>query len=112
MRLTAMVFAALCAAGGLAGCSPGDPMDDPFAHYARRIMTVDETAGNTQAANLAIQTVDPWPRYVNNTRIPANGARMSDAFETYQGADAKSSGGASGGSSGASAGASPAAPAL
>ena len=82
--MTGMAVAALCAISGLAGCSPGDPMDDPFADYAKRINTVSETAGNTQAANTAIQTIDPWPRYVHDTHIPGDGVRMSAAYENYE----------------------------
>jgi hypothetical protein len=79
-----MGLAALCVLSGLAACSPGDPLDDPFAHYNQRILTVAPTAGSAVAANEAIQTIDPWPRYVYNTRIPGDGARMTNAFEKYE----------------------------
>src|ERR1700689_2794645 len=55
--------AALGAILALGGCSPGIPWDDEFAQYGQRITTVTPAAGNTQAANAAIQTINPWPRY-------------------------------------------------
>jgi hypothetical protein len=84
MRKSVLAWAGLAAVSALGGCSPGDPMDDPFAHYAKRIATVDATAGNDQAANLALQTIDPWPRYVHDTHIRSDAARLSDAYENYQ----------------------------
>ena len=106
MRTTALMVAASLAAG-LAGCSAGEPFDDPFAHYGQRIMTVTPTAGNAQAANAALQTIDPWPPYVYNTRIPVDGPRMVKAVQNYENGGgaaggATSSGGAGGaGSTGA-----------
>jgi len=60
------------------------PWDDPFADYTQRILTVSPTAGNAQAANVALQTRTPWPRYSSNTNIPGNGARMVKAVEDYE----------------------------
>jgi len=60
------------------------PWDDPFADYTQRILTVSPTAGNAQAANVALQTATPWPRYSSNTNIPANGARMVKAIQNYE----------------------------
>ena len=34
--------------------------------------------------NAATHVIDPWPRYVGNRRIPANGDRMSRAVERYR----------------------------
>jgi hypothetical protein len=58
--------------------------DDPFAGYTQRIVTVSPTAGNAQAANAALQTATPWPRYSNNTNIPGAGARMVRAIQDYE----------------------------
>ena len=74
------MLAALLAAGTLTGCADGEP----FEPYALRIPTVTPTAGNAQAANTAIQTINPWPRYAYNTRIPGNGARMVNAVNCYE----------------------------
>ena len=34
--------------------------------------------------NAATHIIDPWPRYVGNRRIPANGERMAGAVERYR----------------------------
>jgi len=67
----------------VAGCSMGPPFDDPFAQYAYRGDGISPGAGNAKEANAAIQTVDPWPRYVYNTHIPGDGQRMSEAVTRY-----------------------------
>jgi hypothetical protein len=68
----------------LAGCSSGVAFDDPFAEYLQRTILVSTTGGESQAANTAIETATPWPRYANNTSIPANGARMAKAIQRYE----------------------------
>ena len=68
------------AAATLSGCADGDP----FEAYVQRTDKVTVTAGNQLAANEAIQTIDPWPRYVRNTRIPGDGARMVGAINCYE----------------------------
>jgi hypothetical protein len=47
--------------------------DNPFAEYVERGVTINPSAGNANAANAAVQTIDPWPPYVGHTRIPGNG---------------------------------------
>jgi hypothetical protein len=68
----------------LGACSAGPPFDDPFAEYAQRTQTITLAAGNAKEANAAIQTIDPWPAYVYNTRIPGDGSRMADAVVRYE----------------------------
>ena len=41
--------------------------------YADRSDTISITAGDANAANLAIQTPTPWPSSVNNTTIRSSG---------------------------------------
>jgi hypothetical protein len=36
------------------------------------------------AANTALQTATPWPRYANDTNIPADGARMANVVKRYE----------------------------
>ena len=60
------------------------PFDDPFANYTQRSLTISQGAGNAQAANLALQTATPWPRYSSNTNIPGNGARMVGAVHNFE----------------------------
>src|SRR5690348_10058236 len=49
-----------------------DPVDS-FQEYTQRADRVTLSAGNAQEVNTRIQEIDPWPRYVANKRIPANG---------------------------------------
>jgi hypothetical protein len=86
-------IAALGALAALGGCSPGEPWDDEFAQYGQRITTVSPSAGNTQAANEAIQKIDPWPRYAFNHHIPGNAAVAARAVHTYESGPQTSSGG-------------------
>ena len=59
----------------LAGCSD---------IYFDRRDTVALTAGDSVAANAALQTADPWPRNSGNTTIAFNGQRMQSAVERYR----------------------------
>ena len=60
------------------------PWDDPSPIIRQRILTISPGAGNAQAANTALQTETPWPRYSNNTNIPGNGAQMVRAVQQYE----------------------------
>jgi len=80
------------------------PFDDPLVDYTQRTLTVSTTAGNSQAANLALQTSTPWPRHSYNTNIPANGAVSVKAVQNYESGTTPplhSLGGSGGGNSGA-----------
>ena len=68
----------------VAGCSSTVGFDDPTADYLQRTALVSTTGGDAQAANLAMQTSTPWPRYSNDTNIPANGARIAKAIARYE----------------------------
>jgi hypothetical protein len=106
---SAMAIATLAASAAVAGCSSTIGFDDPTADYLQRTALVSTTGGNAQAANIAMQTATPWPRYANDTNIPANGARIAKVITRYESGSASSSGGDSatssatnpGGSSGA-----------
>ena len=77
----------------VAGCSSTVGFDDPFADYLQRTALVSTTGGDSQATNIAMQTATPWPRYANDTNIPANGARIAKVITRYE------SGSAGGGAS-------------
>ena len=47
---------------------------DPAAQYFERKDTIVSGAGDARNVNAATHIIDPWPRYVGNRRIPANGA--------------------------------------
>ena len=74
------------------GCAPTNVVEtwqiyDPVnivQPYTQRVDKVTLSAGNAKEVNTRIHEVDPWPRYVANTRIPANGERMARAVERYR----------------------------
>jgi hypothetical protein len=68
----------------LAGCSSTVAFDAPFSDYLQRTALVSTTGGESQAANTAVQTATPWPRYADNTNIPANGALSAKAVKRYE----------------------------
>jgi hypothetical protein len=80
----AVAMASLAVSLALAGCSSTVGFDDPFADYLQRTALVSTTGGDSQAANIAMQTATPWPRYSNDTNIPANGARIVKATNRYE----------------------------
>jgi hypothetical protein len=88
---SAIAIACPAAFLALAGCSSTVGFDDPFADYLQRTALVSTTGGDSQAANTALQTATPWPRYSNDTNIPANGARIVKAITRYESAAASSS---------------------
>jgi hypothetical protein len=92
---SAIAIASLAAFLTGAGCSSTVGFDDPFADYLQRTALVSTTGGDSQAANIAMQTATPWPRYSNDTNIPANGARIVKAITRYEGGSAGAGAGAS-----------------
>jgi hypothetical protein len=79
-----IAIASLAAFLMVAGCSSTVGFDDPFADYLQRTALVSTTGGDSQAANVAMQTATPWPRYANDTNIPANGARVVKVINRYE----------------------------
>jgi hypothetical protein len=55
--------------------------DNPFAQYFERGVTISPEGGDANSANAAIHTIDPWPPYVGNTRIPQTGRAAVNAVE-------------------------------
>jgi hypothetical protein len=88
-----IAISSLAASLTVAGCSSTIGFDDPFADYLQRTPLVSTTGGDAQAANIAMQTPTPWPRYSNDTNIPANGARLVKVINRYE--SGSSGGGAS-----------------
>lgn len=79
-NLRAIVFAGQAATL----CCLALPWDDPFEQYVQRKNGVTLGAGDAREVNSTTHIIDPWPRYVRNTRIPGDGARMSGAIERYR----------------------------
>jgi len=74
-RASRAIAAAVALGALLAGCSD--------IYYDRR-ETISLGAENAVAANMAEETVDPWPRYSNNNNLAFNGERMQRAVECYR----------------------------
>jgi hypothetical protein len=67
------------------GCSEAWAWDqDPAAQYFERKDTIVSGAGDARDVNAATHIIDPWPRYVGNRQIPANGDRMARAVKRYR----------------------------
>ena len=81
---SALALLSLTLSLALAGCSSTVGFDDPSADYLQRTAFVSTSGGDAQAANIAMQTATPWPRYSNDTNIPANGARIVKAINRYE----------------------------
>jgi len=75
-------LALLLAAGTLGGCANGNAYD-PHGYLDRRD-SIELTAGDANASNIAVQMVDPWPRTAGNKAIAYNGQRMQAAVERYR----------------------------
>jgi hypothetical protein len=80
-RLTALLA---FAAAPFAGSGAMAWTDEAFEQYFQRKDTVTLSAGNAHQANTVTHVIDPWPPRVGNTRIPANGERMSHVIERYR----------------------------
>ena len=79
MRI-ARLFACLPLAAALGGCW-GTVTENPAAEYVRRTDTIVPDAGEAMKVNAVTHVVDPWPRYVGDRRIPADGERMVTAVQ-------------------------------
>lgn len=71
------------AAVAVAGCANGPELYDPHGYLDRRD-SIELSAGDANASNIAMQMVDPWPRYAGNKNIASNGQRMQAAVERYR----------------------------
>jgi len=87
----ALAIAAVSLPIALSGCASTQAFDAPFADYTQRTIMVANTGGDSLAANTALQTATPWPRYSNDTNIPADGARMTTAIKRYESGGANDS---------------------
>ena len=88
----AVVAAVLGLPMALAGCASTEAFDAPFADYQQRTIMVATTGGDAVAANTALQTATPWPRYANDTNIPGDGARLAKVVQRYESGAANDSG--------------------
>jgi hypothetical protein len=57
---------------------------DFAAQYFERKDTIVSGAGDARDVNAATHIIDPWPPYVGDRQIPANGERMTGAVDRYR----------------------------
>ncbi len=75
---TKLVGAALVLSGALAACSPSSDL------YFDRRDSIHLTAGDANASNIAVQTIDPWPQHAANRTILTNGEKIQPAIQRYK----------------------------
>ena len=79
------IAAALPLAALLVGTGPASAGDDEeFAQYRARRDSITPGHGNSVSHNIAVQTVNPWPPNVNNSRIDVDGERLLLGIRRYQ----------------------------
>jgi len=69
------------AASALGGCA--NAPYDPHGYLDRRD-TIELSAGDANASNIAMQMIDPWPAYAGNKNIASNGQRVQAAVQRYR----------------------------
>jgi len=75
----------LLGALALGGCTVSSGLygNDEMDRYLQRIDTVTMSAGDAPQVNKATHIIHPWPPYVMDWRIPAQGTRAVRAVECY-----------------------------
>lgn len=82
-RRLVLAVSVLVAAGATAAAD--DTLHYDFAApYLQRNDKIHAGAGDAKDVNAATHIIDPWPRYVGNRNIPANGERMVGAITRYR----------------------------
>lgn len=69
------VAAAAAVSFALAACSD--------IYYDRRD-SIHLSMGNSNASNIAVHTIDPWPRHAANREILTNGEKIQPAIQRYK----------------------------
>lgn len=69
------VAAAAAVSFALAACSD--------IYYDRRD-SIHLSMGNSNASNIAVHTIDPWPRHAANRDILTNGEKIQPAIQRYK----------------------------
>jgi hypothetical protein len=77
IRLLALIPA--LSLGGCYGLYGNDEMD----RYFQRSDTITMSAGDAKQVNAVTHTINPWPRYVGDTRIAYDAQRTGAAVRRY-----------------------------
>jgi hypothetical protein len=75
IRFIAAIVASASLGAMLGGCSD---------LYMDRRDQIGLSSGDAHAANMAMQTTDPWPAHSGNTNLAFNGQKMQTAVERYR----------------------------
>ncbi len=79
------IFGALAFTAAASAAVAGDQtFEDFFGAYFHRTDTISVGAGNAKDVNAVSEMLTPWPAYVRDRRIPANGERMTAAIRRYE----------------------------
>ena len=83
--LKSVGFGTLAFAAAASAALAGDQtFEDFFGSYFHRSDTIALSAGDAKNVNAMSEMLDPWPPYVRNRSIPANGSRMTGAIQRYE----------------------------
>jgi hypothetical protein len=76
----------LLAAGPIALCAGAASAGDRgwLDEYRWRGDSITIEHGNAIAHNIAVQTIDPWPRYAGKSRIDVDGGRLLIGVKRYK----------------------------
>lgn len=74
--------AIICVAG--AATSAGGCDDPDFEQYRGRRDSITSQHGDSVRQNIAVQTIDPWPKHARDTTIGLDGHRALLAAERYR----------------------------
>src|SRR3954449_8527863 len=78
--MTCTVLLAVFTLGSCNGFAGNDEMD----RYFQRSDTITLSAGDAKQANAVTHTIHPWPSYVGDRRIVAEGAKTRGAIVRYR----------------------------
>ena len=78
--MTCTVLLAVFTLGSCNGLAGNDEMD----RYFQRSDTITLSAGDAKQANAVTHTINPWPSYVGDRRIVAQGNKVRGAIVRYQ----------------------------
>lgn len=79
-----LIKTSLAAAALLLAASGAAQAHDPDNVYGARRDSITPEFGNSVAHNIAVQTIDPWPPNVRNSRINIDGERALIGIQRYK----------------------------
>ncbi|WP_426442453.1 hypothetical protein [Bradyrhizobium genosp. P] len=79
MTIRLLAIIPILSLGGCYGLYGNDEMD----RYFQRSDTITMSAGDAKQVNAVTHTINPWPRYVGDTRIATDARRTSAAVTRY-----------------------------